>query len=77
MSCGSSTAGARSWRRRFRLTGSSSPTRITRELRAALNGMAWDVVVQWIGSQPEHITDDLETFAEAGQYVFISSAVRV
>ena len=44
------------------------------ELRAALNGMAWDVVVQWIGFQPAHIADDLETFAEAGQYVFISSA---
>ena len=46
----------------------------TTELRAALNGMAWDVVVQWIGFQPAHIADDLETFAEAGQYVFISSA---
>ena len=29
------------------------------ELRAALNGMAWDVVVQWIGFQPAHIADDL------------------
>jgi nucleoside-diphosphate-sugar epimerase len=44
------------------------------ELRAALKGMEWDVVVQWIGFQPEHIADDIETFADAGQYVFISSA---
>ena len=44
------------------------------ELRAALKGTEWDVVVQWIGFQPEHIADDLETFADAGQYVFISSA---
>jgi nucleoside-diphosphate-sugar epimerase len=44
------------------------------ELRAALKGMEWDVVVQWIGFEPEHVADDLETFADAGQYVFISSA---
>jgi nucleoside-diphosphate-sugar epimerase len=44
------------------------------ELRAALKGMEWDVVVQWIGFKPEHVADDLETFADAGQYVFISSA---
>jgi len=44
------------------------------ELRAALEGMTWDVVVQWIGFHPEHVADDLETFADAGQYVFISSA---
>lgn len=46
----------------------------TTELRAALNGMVWDVAVQWIGFQPAHIADDIETFADAGQYVFISSA---
>ena len=46
----------------------------TTELRAALKGTAWDVVVQWIGFQPAHIADDIETFAGAGQYVFISSA---
>jgi nucleoside-diphosphate-sugar epimerase len=44
------------------------------ELRAALRGMTWDVIVQWIGFLPEHVADDLETFADAGQYVFISSA---
>jgi len=44
------------------------------ELRAALKGMAWDVIVQWIGFLPQHVADDLETFADAGQYVFISSA---
>jgi nucleoside-diphosphate-sugar epimerase len=44
------------------------------ELRAALKGMTWDAVVQWIGFHPDHVADDVETFADAGQYVFISSA---
>jgi nucleoside-diphosphate-sugar epimerase len=43
-------------------------------LRAALRGHEFDVVVQWIGFTPDHIAQDVETFASAGQYVFISSA---
>lgn len=45
------------------------------QLRHALNSMAaWEVVVQWVGFRPDHIADDIETFADAGQYVYISSA---
>lgn len=44
------------------------------ELRAALNGRTWDVVVQWVGFHPEHVSFDVKTFQNAGQYVFISSA---
>jgi nucleoside-diphosphate-sugar epimerase len=43
-------------------------------LRTALRGHEFDVVVQWIGFTPDHIAQDVETFASAGQYVFISSA---
>ncbi len=40
----------------------------------AANG-PYDSVVQWIGFDPDHISDDIETFAGiTGQYVFISSA---
>jgi len=35
----------------------------------------YDVVVQWIGFSPDHISDDIETFdGITDQYVFISSA---
>jgi nucleoside-diphosphate-sugar epimerase len=44
------------------------------QLRPALKGIAWDVVVQWVGFREDHIADDVETFADAGQYVYISSA---
>lgn len=44
------------------------------ELRSALNGMSWDVVVQWVALRPDHVLDDVVTFGDAGQYVFISSA---
>ena len=43
-------------------------------LRHALGEMEWDVVVQWVGFQPDHVADDVETFADAGQYIYISSA---
>jgi nucleoside-diphosphate-sugar epimerase len=43
-------------------------------MRSALRGTSWDVVVQWVGFHPEYIVDDVETFADAGQYIFISSA---
>lgn len=44
------------------------------EVRSVLNGMSWDVVVQCIGFEPGQILDDIETFADTSQYVFISSA---
>jgi nucleoside-diphosphate-sugar epimerase len=44
------------------------------QLRYALKGMVWDVVVQWVGFRPDHVADDVETFADTGQYVYISSA---
>jgi nucleoside-diphosphate-sugar epimerase len=43
-------------------------------LREALRGHEFDTVVQWVGFKPEHVEKDVETFASAGQYVFISSA---
>jgi nucleoside-diphosphate-sugar epimerase len=44
------------------------------QLRHALKDTTWDVVVQFVGFRPDHIADDIETFADVGQYVFISSA---
>jgi nucleoside-diphosphate-sugar epimerase len=44
------------------------------QLHTALGGREWDVVVQWVGYVPEHIQQDLTTFAGVGQYIFISSA---
>jgi len=44
------------------------------QLRSAVSGTKWDVVVQWVGFRPEHVADDVTTFADAGQYVYISSA---
>jgi nucleoside-diphosphate-sugar epimerase len=45
------------------------------ELRAALRGQRFDVVVDWIAYTPEHIERDLALFRGAvGQYIFISSA---
>jgi nucleoside-diphosphate-sugar epimerase len=43
-------------------------------LREALRGHEFDTVVQWVGFKPDHVAQDIETFASAGQYVFISSA---
>jgi nucleoside-diphosphate-sugar epimerase len=45
------------------------------EVRAALDGLRFDVVVNWIAYTPEDIERDLSLFKErVGQYVFISSA---
>ncbi|HEY3864225.1 MAG TPA: SDR family oxidoreductase [Verrucomicrobiae bacterium] len=45
------------------------------ELRAALRGHHFDVVVDWIAYRPEHIERDLELFRNAARhYIFISSA---
>jgi nucleoside-diphosphate-sugar epimerase len=43
-------------------------------LREATAALDLDVVVQWIGYRPEDIEPDLTTFADVGQYIFISSA---
>ncbi len=40
----------------------------------AVSGERFDVVVQWVGFRPSHIAQDLRVFADAGHYVFISSA---
>jgi nucleoside-diphosphate-sugar epimerase len=45
------------------------------ELRAALRGLRFDVVVDWIAYKPEHVERDLALFGGAvGHYIFISSA---
>jgi nucleoside-diphosphate-sugar epimerase len=45
------------------------------DVRAALQGHEFDVVVDWIAFTPDDIERDLDVFAErTGQYVFISSA---
>lgn len=44
------------------------------QITAALSGHRFDVVVQWVGYLPDHIARDVKTFADVGQYVFISSA---
>lgn len=45
---------------------------------AAVRDVVWghnfDVVVQWKAFTAEHVRNDVETFADVGQYVFISSA---
>ncbi len=43
--------------------------------KRALNGLDFDVVVDWIAFTPEHVGADIELFRDrAGQYIFISSA---
>jgi nucleoside-diphosphate-sugar epimerase len=45
------------------------------DVRAALRGLGFDVVVDWIAFTPDDIERDLALFAgRVGQYVFISSA---
>jgi nucleoside-diphosphate-sugar epimerase len=45
------------------------------EVRAALRGLRFDAVVNWIAYTPEDIERDLSLFkGQIGQYVFISSA---
>ena len=43
-------------------------------LAAAVKGHDFDVVVQWVGYEPSQVERDLRVFADARQYVFISSA---
>src|SRR3954447_19090465 len=43
--------------------------------RAALDGLDFDVVVDWVAFTPEHVQADIDLFAgRTRQYVFISSA---
>ncbi|HJQ31102.1 MAG TPA: SDR family oxidoreductase [Pyrinomonadaceae bacterium] len=44
------------------------------EVRAALGGLRFDAVVDWVAFTPEDIERDISLFKEAGQYIFISSA---
>ncbi len=44
------------------------------EVRAALQGRDWDVVVQWVGYLPAQVQQDIGVFSGVGQYVFISTA---
>ncbi|GAA1526400.1 SDR family oxidoreductase [Dactylosporangium maewongense] len=42
---------------------------------AALDGLTFDAVVDWVAFTPEHVRTDVELFrGRTGQYVFISSA---
>ena len=43
-------------------------------VRAATAGQSFDAVVQWVGFTPDQVARDIELYADAGQYVFISSA---
>ena len=45
------------------------------ELKSLLAAHSFDVVVQWIGYEPEHIRHDIDLFTgKVRQYIFISSA---
>jgi nucleoside-diphosphate-sugar epimerase len=43
-------------------------------LRRLLPRRSWDVVVQWVGFDAAHVAEDVETFGDVGQYIYISSA---
>ena len=43
-------------------------------VREVLRGRQFDVVAQFVGFEPGHVAADLELFAGAGQYVYVSSA---
>jgi nucleoside-diphosphate-sugar epimerase len=44
------------------------------QVRTAVEGRDFDVVVQWVGYEPHQVEQDIRVFAGTGQYVFISSA---
>jgi len=44
------------------------------EVARALSGLSFDVVVQWTAYEPSQVELDVTLYADAGQYVFISSA---
>ncbi|MCU1524417.1 MAG: NAD-dependent dehydratase [Microbacteriaceae bacterium] len=44
------------------------------QMRELLGAREFDVVVNWVGFEPDHIRDDVDLYRErAGQYVFIST----
>lgn len=48
----------------------SNPTQV----RRAVAGLAFDVVIQWTAYVPEQVSLDIDLYGDAGQYIFISSA---
>lgn len=44
------------------------------QVRAAIAGQHFDAVIQWTAYVPEQVVKDIRLYADAGQYVFISSA---
>src|ERR1019366_1580120 len=44
------------------------------QVRVAVEGRDFDIVVQWVGYEPRQVEQDIRVFAGTGQYVFISSA---
>ncbi len=44
------------------------------QVRDAVAGRRFDVVIQWTGYAPAQVAMDVRLFADVGQYVFISSA---
>jgi nucleoside-diphosphate-sugar epimerase len=81
---GTVAAGHELWllnRGRSRLPSAVPPDRVLtadagdeRQVRAAVEGRRFDVVVQWVGYVPRQAEADVQVFGDAGQYVFISSA---
>lgn len=53
----------------------SGDIRNEEEIRKTLEGMSFDVVVNWISFTPQHVEADIRLFAgKTKQYIFISSA---
>src|ERR1700722_19824414 len=44
------------------------------QVRAAIKGLDFDVVVQWVGYLPHQVEQDIQVFSGTGQYIFISTA---
>ena len=44
------------------------------QVRSAVQGRNWDVVVDWVAYKPRQVEQDMRVFGAAGQYIFISSA---
>jgi len=44
------------------------------QVKDAVAGLDFDVVVQWVGYRPDQVEKDIRVFAGTGQYVFVSSA---
>lgn len=44
------------------------------QVRAAVKGLEFDTVVQWVGYLPQQVEQDIRVFPDVSQYVFISTA---